>query len=56
MIAFLISFCPIKGVHLTNLSFLVYFLDVQDLHRNPRKRFGLKFNLIAGIYNFEIKN
>jgi hypothetical protein len=26
------------------------------LYRNPREKFGLRFNFIAGIYNFEIKN
>ena len=28
---------------------------VSDRYRNRRKRFGLRFNLIAGIHNFEIK-
>lgn len=27
---------------------------IADRYRNRRKRFGLRFNLIAGIYNFEI--
>jgi len=30
------------------------FKIVADRYRNRRKRFGLRFNLIAGIYNFEI--
>ncbi len=25
-----------------------------DRYRNRRKQFGLRFNLIAGIYNFEL--
>lgn len=31
------------------------FKIVSDRYRNRRKRFGLRFNLIAGIYNFELK-
>jgi hypothetical protein len=30
------------------------FKIVSDRHRNRRKRFGLRFNLIAGIHNFEL--
>jgi len=30
------------------------FKIVADRYRNRRKRFGLRFNLIAGIYNFEL--
>jgi hypothetical protein len=30
------------------------FKIVQDRYRNRRKRFGLRFNLISGIYNFEL--
>lgn len=30
------------------------FKIISDRYRNRRKRFGLRFNLIAGIYNFEI--
>jgi hypothetical protein len=32
------------------------FKIISDRYRNRRKRFGLRFNLIAGIYNFELKN
>jgi hypothetical protein len=32
------------------------FRIVSEKYRNRRKRFGLRMNLIAGIYNFEIKN
>jgi hypothetical protein len=32
------------------------FKIVADRYRNRRKRFGLRFNLIAGIYNYELKN
>jgi len=31
------------------------FKIISDRYRNRRKRFGLRFNLIAGIYNFQIK-
>lgn len=31
------------------------FKIISDRYRNRRKRFGLRFNLIAGIHNFEIK-
>ncbi len=32
------------------------FKILNDKYRNRRKRFGLRFNLIAGIYNYEILN
>jgi hypothetical protein len=32
------------------------FKIVSDRYRNRRKRFGLRFNLIAGICNFELRN
>jgi hypothetical protein len=31
------------------------FKIIADRYRNRRRRFGLRFNLIAGIYNFELK-
>jgi hypothetical protein len=31
------------------------FKIVADRYRNRRKRFGLRFNLISGIYNFELQ-
>jgi len=27
---------------------------ISERYRNRRKRFGLRFNLIAGIYNYEL--
>lgn len=30
------------------------FRIVSDRYRNRRKRFGLRFNLISGIYNLEV--
>lgn len=31
------------------------FKIIQDRYRNRRKRFGLRFNLISGLYNFETR-
>ena len=31
------------------------FKIIADKYRNRRKRFALRFNLIAGIYNFELQ-
>ena len=31
------------------------FKIIADKYRNCRKRFGLRFNLIAGVHNFELK-
>lgn len=30
------------------------FKIISDKYRNRRKRFGLRFNLIAGLYNYDI--
>jgi hypothetical protein len=38
------------------LGKLKRFKIISDRYRNRRKRFGLRFNLIAGIYNFELDN
>ncbi|MGE0086025.1 MAG: transposase family protein, partial [Desulfococcaceae bacterium] len=32
------------------------FKILSDIYRNRRKRFELRFRLIAGIYNFELKS
>jgi len=37
------------------LSWLKRFHILTDRYRNRRKRFGLRFNLIAGIYNYELQ-
>lgn len=34
---------------------LKIFKILSDRYRNRRKRFGLRFNLIAGLYNYELK-
>ena len=31
------------------------FKIVADKYHNRRKRFGLRFNLIAGVYNYELR-
>ncbi|KJV70288.1 transposase domain protein [Orientia tsutsugamushi str. TA716] len=31
------------------------FKIIADKYRNRRKRFGLRFNLTSGIYNFELR-
>lgn len=36
-------------------AILKRFKIIADRYRNRRKRFGLRFNLIAGIYNFELE-
>jgi len=36
------------------IDMLKRFKIIADKYRNRRKRFGLRFNLIAGIYNYEI--
>jgi hypothetical protein len=35
---------------------LKVFRILSDRYRNRRKRFGLRFNLIAAIYNFELQS
>jgi hypothetical protein len=34
---------------------LKIFRILSDRYRNRRKRFGVRFNLIAAIYNLELK-
>jgi DDE superfamily endonuclease len=38
------------------IGMLKRFRIIADKYRNRRKRFGLRFNLIAGLYNWELKN
>jgi len=37
------------------IGILKRFKIISDRYRNRRKRFGLRFNLLAGLYNFELK-
>ncbi|KJV51782.1 putative transposase [Orientia tsutsugamushi str. UT76] len=36
------------------ICMLKRFKIIADKYRNRRKRFGLRFNLISGIYNFDL--
>jgi hypothetical protein len=36
------------------IGFIKRFKILSERYRNRRKRFGLRFNLIAGICNFEL--
>lgn len=36
------------------ISLLKRFKIIADKYRNRRKRFSLRFNLISGIYNYEL--
>lgn len=36
------------------IGMLKRFKIISDRYRNRRRRFGLRFNLIAGIYNLEL--
>lgn len=38
------------------IGLLKRFKIISDRYRNRRRRFSLRFNLIAGIYNFELVN
>lgn len=38
------------------IGMLKRFKIIADKYRNRRKRFGLRFNLIVGLYNWELKN
>ncbi len=37
------------------IGFLKRFRIISDRYRNRRKRFGLRFNLIASFHNYELK-
>ncbi|KJW07148.1 putative transposase [Orientia tsutsugamushi str. UT144] len=36
------------------IDMLKRFKIIADKYRNRRKRFGLRFNLISSIYNFDL--
>ena len=47
----------ISSIRVTNenaIGFLKRFKIIADRYRNRRKRFGLRFNLLAGICNFDM--
>ena len=37
------------------IGFVKHFKIIAEKYRNRRKRFALRFNLIAGVYNFELE-
>jgi len=37
------------------LCILKRFKVISERYRSRRKRFGLRFNLIAGVYNYELQ-
>ncbi len=43
-----------RSVNENVIGMVKRFKIIADKYRNRRKRFGLRFNLIAGIYNLEI--
>ena len=43
-----------RAIHENVIGMLKRFKIISDKYRNRRKRFGLRFNLIAGIYNLEL--
>ncbi|KJV69924.1 IS5 family transposase ISOt6 [Orientia tsutsugamushi] len=49
--------CRLAGERVVNetvIGMLKRFKIIADKYRNRRKRLGLRFNLISGIYNFEL--
>lgn len=38
------------------IGLLKRFKIIADRYRNRRQRFGLRFNLLAGLYNFELNH
>ena len=43
-----------RAVNENVIGSLKRFKIISDKYRNRRKRFGLRFNLIAGIHNLEL--
>jgi hypothetical protein len=43
-----------RGLNENVIGCLKRFKIIADKYRNRRRRFGLRFNLIAGIYNHEL--
>lgn len=49
--------CKLSSERVVNenvIGMLKRFKIISDRYRNRRRRFGLRFNLIAGLYNWEI--
>lgn len=45
-----------RAINENVIGMLKRFKVIADRYRNRRKRFGLRFNLIAGIYNWELNS
>lgn len=45
-----------RAINENIIGLLKRFKIIADRYRNRRKRFGLRFNLLAGLYNFELNN
>ena len=45
-----------KALNENIITCIKRFKIVVDRYKNRRRRFGLRFNLICGIYNWELKN
>jgi hypothetical protein len=43
-----------RAINENVIGMLTRFKIISDKYRNRRKRFGLRFNLIAAIYNWEL--
>ena len=43
-----------RGIVERIIGRLKVFKILAEIYRNRRKRFGLRFNLIAGLYNYEL--
>jgi hypothetical protein len=49
--------CELSSMRVLNehvIGKIKRFKILSDKYRNRRKRFGLRFNLISGIYNYEL--
>jgi hypothetical protein len=44
-----------RAINENVIGMLKRFKIIADRYRNRRKRLGLRFNLIAGIYNLELE-
>ena len=44
----------VRALNENVIGMIKRFKIIADRYRNRRKRFGLRFNLLAGIYNFEL--
>ena len=50
------TFASTRALNENVIGVVKRFRILAEKYRNRRKRFNLRFCLIAGIYNFELKN